>query len=39
VDSGWDRLLAVRLARGLPGTKSVDERLTIKDSAQTNNSF
>jgi|CXWL01.1.fsa_nt_gi hyperosmotically inducible protein len=31
VDSGWDRLLAVRLARQCAGTKSVQEQLTIRD--------
>lgn len=31
VNSGWDRLLAVRLARQCAGTKSVQEQLTIRD--------
>jgi osmotically-inducible protein OsmY len=39
VDSGWDRLLAVRVARQCAGVRSVDEAMTIRGSTEAKRQF
>ena len=39
VDTGWDKLNAVRLARTTPGVRGIEEQLVVKNDADAKRQF